>query len=247
MVVARPRPALEVADFDMSGLIRHRDAEANSTVRPFRPLSGRAAVCPAQAIDPQLILMQSEIETLQHQLETRDRQIEELAGAVEEAKAKGLEDGKAQGHAEAERGRDDFLAIIEEAATSALTDFHEALGSLERLAPLLASECLSRLVDEPANFEAVTAGILRLQLDKLENGSVVRVELSAKDFPSAAELEQFLTRLGRPNLSVEASGALNAGDCRIKLSLGAIEVGIGQQWSELRSLLAEMSKSEAAA
>ena len=111
------------------------------------------------------------------------------------------------------------------------------MAGLERLAALLARTCLDRMLLADDGRADTVAALLRSQLARLEADAAVRIQVSAEDFPSPEALQM----LAPAPCEIIASPSLKGGDCAIRLRLGTLEVGIGQQWGVLRDALEEMA------
>ena len=129
------------------------------------------------------------------------------------------------------------LALLGETADRAITRYREEMASLERLAAMLAQTCLDRMLIGSEDRTRIVADLLGARLTALDADAIVRILVSAEDFPSPDALKG----LAPAPCEITASSALGPGDCTIQLRLGALEVGIGQQWGTLRDALGEMA------
>jgi flagellar biosynthesis/type III secretory pathway protein FliH len=167
----------------------------------------------------------------------------ERAHAYDEGREAGWSDGLAAGQERAEAS----LVRLEAGVAAALASYDAEISSLQRLAPLLAREGLEKIVGDISLHSVLLQQAVRRQLDSLDGRQVIRVEVSREDFGDPERLAVFAQALCRPDLSVAVGEDLKSGDCRIKLTLGALEVGLHQQWSQLGAVLTELSEPEALA
>ncbi len=127
----------------------------------------------------------------------------------------------------------------------ALERFRAEVASLERLAPALAREALGRLLLDPSRQAELVIGALGKQIAQLDRKSIVRVEVSRADFPTPDALVGAVSALCHADIDIQPRDELERGECRIKLNLGEIDVGMGQQWAALSNLLGMLSEPEA--
>jgi len=194
------------------------------------------------AADPEFLALQGECEALKSRLDAQAAELAELRDAAQSAFAAGEAKGREAGLREAADGEAERLARLEAGIADARDDLRQSLDGLERLAPALAAEALSGILGATDDRVSLVAAIVRRQLALIESRAVVHVEVSAADFVDDEALAALEGVLGAQGPSVHASVALKSGDCRIKLKLGTLEVGVDQQWGQLRALLQEMAE-----
>jgi flagellar biosynthesis/type III secretory pathway protein FliH len=182
-----------------------------------------------------------DIELLQERLAEREAAVTALHAEVGKARAAGEESGRAAGRAEADTRAAEALDCLRKGAEGALALFKAEMASTERLAALLASTVLEQLFGDAAHRGEIVIGLLRHRIAELDRSAVIRIEVSRADFPDAATLATLAESLGG-RFEAKASDDLAGGDCRIKLLLGAMEVGLNQQWGCLSAELAAMSE-----
>lgn len=217
----------------MSALLKSGSAALRAKVRPLAGQSPASDPRPPRQ-DPEVERLREALAGTEHKLAEQERLIAEIPAALEGA----LAEGEAKGRAEAERRETERLDVLGKAAERALARHGEEMAALERLAALLARTCLDRMLLADESRTETVAALLRAQLVRLEAGAAVRIQVSAEDFPSAEALEA----LAPAPCEIVASPALKGGDCTIQLRLGALEIGIGQQWGTLRAALEEMAE-----
>lgn len=215
----------------MSAVLKSGSAALGARVRPLVPEAARV-VAPAP-VDPELALLRAALAEAEAALAERDRTIAGIPDRIETA----LAQGEARGRAAVEDDGAQRLALLGDAAERAMAFYREEMASLERLAALLALTCLDRMLLDPDDRAETVAALLRARLAALEADAAVRIEVSADDFPSS----EALAALGTAPCEVVATPSLAPGDCTIRLRLGALDVGIGQQWGALRTALEEMA------
>lgn len=223
----------------MTGLIKSRDA--GDRVRPVDVARPTAPPLPAQVVDVETVALRREIESLTKALRDRETEIDFLRGDLDRAFKAGEADGRASGLQEgAERGAA-ALKVLELGVDRALRAVSHDLSALERLAVQLALEGLSKVFGDASERAALVAEIIRKQVAELEAASIVRIDVAREDFADQAALRALAVSLGHPGLVLDATGELSSGDCRIKLILGGLEVGVDQQWSRLEAALEELA------
>ena len=231
----------------MTGLIKAGDATSISA--RVRPLGARAPLDarPTEQVVPvELLALRREVESLSHDLRARDAELDRVRGDISRA----FRDGQAEGHkaglADSDKRRTEYLVKLERGIEQAIGQFDEALASLERLAVLIGREAIAKILGDPTEHAALLAAAVRHQLSHVEAQSVIRVLVSAEDFAASDELAALKAAIGRSGLDLAASDELKAGECRIRLSLGELDVGIGQQWTRLGEALEALAHGSAA-
>lgn len=217
----------------MSVVLKSGSAALRAKVRPFgaRPRSQEPE--PPRP-DPEAERLRAALAEAETALAGRDDVIAGIPARIEAA----LAEGEDKGRAAAESMEVERLDILDQAAKRALALYAEAIASLERLAALLARTCLDKMLLDDAERVKTVSALLHGQLARLEAGAAVRIQVAAADFPST----EALARLAPTPCEIVPSPALASGDCTIQLSLGALEIGIGQQWGALRATLEEMEE-----
>jgi len=219
----------------MTTLIRSSDPARGANVRALE----RRPVAPAMApVDPELLALRGEVERLRAKIAEQEVAIADHPSALEKARADGEAAGRVTGLREADDGREALAAKIATATQLALERFAQEVASLERLAPMLAIEGLGRVFEPSDQRAELVRDVIRRQMSGLERQAVVCVEVSSADFPDADAL---------PSVSgaeVRALDEMKSGDCRIRLKLGALEVGLDQQWDRLREVLIDLAQAQ---
>ena len=157
----------------------------------------------------------------------------ETAEAVVAARA----EGRAAGLAEAVERADQAVERLEQGLAAAVAQLGADEASLQRLSIAIARTALERILHQPTEAAALVEAAIRRQLDALESELVVRVEVSAADFTDPERLARLAQAVGRGRIQVLASRALASGECRVRLKLGEIDIGLPQQWRRLSAVL----------
>ncbi|KSB91865.1 hypothetical protein AS593_07520 [Caulobacter vibrioides] len=219
--------------------VRAMDAARPSPAAEAKPSAG----APVQRPEDELIqTLRSRIAALEDGVAKRDAELATLPAALEGARKEGREEGRRQGLSEARDRAEEALDALKASADAALERYSQELGSLERLAPALAREALARLIAQPDERAALLADVIQTQIRQLDRNAVVAVEVSRHDYPAPEALETLAQRLGASRFEVRADEALPAGGCRLRLVLGAIEIGLDQQWRRLDDLLSALAQ-----
>ncbi len=220
-------------------IIKSGDAQAIAAkVRSLDQAASPPARPTAEITPPEILSLRRDVETLSRQAQQQSDEIERLKADVDEAYAKGEAAGRKAGLLEATSREDERLSLARDSAALALAHFDEVLAELARISPLLALEGLQRVIGDPANYPELIRRTIDLQLERLGARSVVCIEVSPADFPDGASP----TGSAASRIDYRTIDDLGPGQCRIKLRLGEVDVGIDQQWGKLSALLCEMSE-----
>ncbi|MEI9997603.1 MAG: hypothetical protein WDM91_23615 [Rhizomicrobium sp.] len=230
----------------MSGVIKSHSVTELAAVRPFAGQMPPAPVVVLPRLDEERERLRRAVAALEGELRRRDVEIEVLRTDVEQA----FEDGKAKGReaglAEARDRQEERLAALEAAARKAQGEVSSGLASLERLAPLLARDCVDKILGEASGYAELIGPIVVRQLADIDRAMLLRIEVSHRDFPDAAALSALGHRLAPLAVDIVADAQMAPGGCVMVLKLGRMHVGIDQQWTALRDVLGEMAAPEAA-
>jgi flagellar biosynthesis/type III secretory pathway protein FliH len=228
-----------------------KSADVGSVVRV------RALAAEAPRLDPATIAQAAwegerttllgDLAMLTERVQVRDGEIARLEAEVAAARR----EGEALGHAEGLKAGAEVgvqaLARLGEGIDQASRQLAEALSALDRLAVAVARNGLAKVLGDPELHAQLLGAALRHQLANLQAQAVLVVEVSRRDFADPDALAALARAADRPGLELQASSDLDPGECRINLRLGALEVGVGQQWGRLRAELDDLTQPEAAA
>jgi flagellar assembly protein FliH len=228
----------------MSGVIKQHDPRSNDSIRPMR----QEIPAHTARLDPmtaRLAAAEEEIERLQAALAESEVEASRLRDTARDAFEEGRQQGLAEGRKAGEERRAAALEQLEIALSAATDRLAEDIGQLERLAPMLAKAALERLVGDPGGRLEFVTDALRLQLARVDQASLVQAEVSPEDFADPADLDALPGRLGTPRLVVVLKDDLAAGEARLRLTLGGLEVGPAQQMKVLAALLDTLAEGTA--
>lgn len=185
---------------------------------------------PPPTPDPVVVALRAEIRDLQQALECAN------ADAIE-ATTRAREQGRAD--AEAAYARDDAKALtqLEAGLVAAAESFRQRLASLEGLASIMSETALGKVLGDAHNYADLISQTIRKQIEGLRRDTVIGVSVSAADFTDETALRSLAGRLTLNALQVVRGPNMSAGDCRIDLRLGHIEISLGAHWHSLRALL----------
>ena len=210
----------------MSGLIKAGAAQA------IRPFTYRVEELPAakSSEDPQLTALRLKIEAL-------EQSVAQGPAALERAKREAKEAGKREALEGVRRDDEKQLAALKAALSAALQSWDARLAKIDGLAALLSKTALAKVFDDDAARTDLVLGLIARQMRHLRRETVLAVRVSPRDFPDAAALEAVAAQGGTGSASVVADPDLTAGDCRLDLQLGHVDIGPRTRWSELAALL----------
>lgn len=224
----------------MNRVLKSQGLDA-SAVRSLRSAwSGERDVHPAapSAVDPELAALREETERLHRLLEQQAADMVALRREAEDAFRRGEAQGRAAGLSEAEDRSAQSLARLEGGIDRAVAEFATALSVLARLAPELARQGLATMLGDDDDRAGLVTALVHRQLKIVEAHAVVHVAVSPADFDDDA-----LAALGTTTgVRVKGDSGLKAGDCRIRLTLGTLDIGLDQQWGRLSALLHDLAQ-----
>lgn len=221
---------------------RASDAAGIRSVQSAFSLERQGFELAVDAIDPELVALREELARLHIRLEQKEAEISELRKQADGAFRKGELQGRDAGMREAKDHGLKLVTRLEGGVTAALKSFAQALSSLERLAPALAGQALASIFEDSKPRSALVKDIVQRQLKLVATDAIVHIEVSSADFGNDAALTSLAESVGNPRLSLRSFGHLKSGDCRIKLTLGTLEVGVDQQWGRLSAILQDFSE-----
>lgn len=222
----------------MSGIIKSQSVQSLSSVRDLKspPVSARPSMERQQA-DRHL----EAITTLQKERDDKIATIAELRAEIGESYKQGLEAGRLAGLAEAKQLQEERLSLLSTSLAGVQEDIRTELASMERLAALLASACLDKMLGDSQDRAGLVRDLIHVQIRAMDVSDILSVQLSAVDFPDLDQLATLAASLGLPPSILTASQDLKSGDCTMALTLGQLDLGIGQQWNALRTRLNAMA------
>lgn len=229
----------------MSAIIKSGNLAELSAVRSLSPVTALATAVVSRH-DEERDRLRRRIDSLETELGQRDSVIANLKAEAKRA----FDEGRAQGHedgvAQADDRQAERISLLEGALRQARSELAGGIDALERLAVLLARDCLDMILGDGAHRAELLRKIVAAQIAKIEKSALLAVEVSGEDFKNEKALAAVAKHGGLPPALVIASRDIPSGGCLMRLRLGRIEVGINQQWGALRDLLAEMALPEPA-
>lgn len=222
----------------MTSILKPSDDGAPCLVRPLNWATTAPGALPeAETLDPELVHLRAETERLE----------EELAALRAEVTAKqdaAREEGRRQAASDHVSRDETALSALHNGIEKAQQDLANTLSSLDRVAFGLAETALQAILDDPSQYRHVIGRIVTRQMTSLRQQTVLSVCVSAKDFPDAGALHAIRLAAGLDDLALTASPNLAAGACRMKLTIGEIDVDTPKYWHELRSLLRDLADGD---
>lgn len=168
----------------------------------------------------------------------------ELAGKAEkEAREAGMKAGRRE-------ARDDIaqrIALIEKGVEQARTAWDDRLAGIDALAVMLARSALAKVFGGGADLADLVTRAIDARMRVLRGESVVGIRVSASDFPDEEALGSLRAHADTRGIDVVADPTLRAGDCRLDLQLGHIDLGIGSHWRELDHFFEALATEQVAA
>lgn len=228
MTVASPQRVLKAGAFQSRALL----APPAAGVSAQRP----DATGPAD-------LLRKQIEDLSARLMQAEADKTALAGQVDEARAQGEAAGRTAALAEFEDDRSEALSRLGQNFAALLEKWDAKLSAIESAAHLIAIATLEKLIGDTAGCKDFVAATVNHQIRALDRAAVRKLSVSRLDFPSRAEVADFINRLGLPAAAIEVLDDLDQGECEAELRLGRIEIGPATQWTVLRALIEESGEA----
>ncbi len=160
---------------------------------------------------------------------------------IEKVRAEAFEKGKAAGLKDAEvdeQGRHERIAKTLQAA---LTLLSQRLESIDALAAMLAQAGLAKIFDDHDDLAALVASAISKRIRQIKDETILAVVVSQEDFPDPQTARKQIPNL-QDDVEIRCDAALKSGDCRIKLSLGVLEIGPELQIGRLKELLQQLAE-----
>ncbi len=224
-------------------LIKSGSAPATiQRLRPVDPVRGEASPS-YDPVDPRIAILQAEIDQLPAQRAIKQQQAEAAAAASVKAIQDARTEGRDEGKQSAERQDVERLDALRSAIDDAVATFDEQLAGAERLAALMARECLDRILGSAEKQSDLLRQIIAHQRNQIEADSLISIDLSPCDFPDLSDLTE-LEPIGGAPLSLTQNSSLKSGEIVIRLKLGSLVVGLDQQWGSMRKTLTELAEAK---
>lgn len=130
-------------------------------------------------------------------------------------------------------GKAEATAALRDGVADALLRLDERMIALERLSLLLARDGLERILGASSPQGDLVLRALRKQMGLVQANSVLEVRVAPSDF-TEAQVVELQAELG-PAIALVSDAGLTSGRCRLALKLGEAEVGVADQWANLRA------------
>lgn len=211
----------------MTTLLRSADK-----VQPVAWTPGEPAIAAAPQRDPLISALEREVGELRTALEEASV---EAARAVEGARSEGRKEAEAAFTLDESKR----LALLQEAIEAAATGIAEKISGLDSLALLLCETALENVLVRPADHRDLLSNAIARQLGGLRREMVLAVHVSAKEFNDEDAFLALQGKLAAYPVNLHRDGAMSAGECRIELRLGHIDLSLPRYWKELKAKLQE--------
>jgi flagellar biosynthesis/type III secretory pathway protein FliH len=224
----------------MSALIKSRDAGYADTVQRF----GHEAVARPDAPKRTVMPIENPLAAENSRLAAVAEKYEAEIAAHADALAKAFADGELAGHTAAETEFEDdrsaALSLLENGIAGAEADLSSVLENAENIAVLVAHTALEKLFGDSSSYKGYVTELIRHQLGRIGQESFVAIEVARADFPDTGEVADLARSLAIPTERLRVLDELNNGDCRMRMQVGTLEVGVDRQWGAMRAMLTEM-------
>jgi type III secretion protein L len=162
----------------------------------------------------------------------------DVTAAFTQGEQKGFEAGQKAASDLAIERRNILKAGVDEA----LALYNDHLAGAERLAALLARECLDKIFGDDTDHTERLYAVLRHQLNQLDADNILKISVSPEDFNDLKAL--MIDREEIHDIMIHRNPSLSEGQVQIELTLGTLSAGIDQQWSRLRGVLDDLAGAE---
>jgi flagellar biosynthesis/type III secretory pathway protein FliH len=174
---------------------------------------------------------QDRIARLELEAKTLAQQLDELMARSETLQAQAHEQGRAEGARQTGEDTARREALLRRALAECVAAFTTKTGEVEALALQLARSALHRI----AGLEEVGCDLLcqtiRHQVARFASDRPATLRVARADFPTLAEDPAWEDEW--PQLRIVADRKLVAGDCKLSLELGEVDIGLGGQLERL--------------
>ncbi|WP_164119033.1 hypothetical protein [Sphingorhabdus sp. Alg239-R122] len=126
------------------------------------------------------------------------------------------------------------------ASQEALELFSQKLESLDGLAAALTHEGLAKIFDSRDDLSDLVVSAISNRIRQIKDETILSVVVSADDFPDSGQARARIPGL-QDDVELRCDPSLESGDCRIKLSLGILEIAPELQVTRLRELLQQLA------
>jgi flagellar biosynthesis/type III secretory pathway protein FliH len=176
--------------------------------------------------------------TLLEQLAARDAEIARHEQALAAAFADGERAGRQAAEDEFQDSRAEALEALADGLREAGAELQAAFDSFDALALLVATEAVDNLMGDAAQYRSILKQAIEAQINQLRDATLLKIAVSRLDFPDTNEVVELEKSLGDSAQKLTVEDRLDAGQVHIKLVIGSVELGLKEQWSGLKQLLA---------
>jgi len=230
-------------------VIRARDAAAIDLIKPFlhkTDLPSKSSALPSTEVSAESPPQRSAVVDLMETLALRDAEISRHAAALDDAFAAGEAAGRAAAEETFEDDRADALKLLGDGIAAANTQLATALEAFESLALAVAVEAIDKLTGNPQHFHVMLTSAIGARVREIEQAAIIAINVSRSDFPDTREVAALAGSLGLAEDRLRVDDECEPGECAIKLSLGTVEFGLGDQWAAMSAMLAGFVRGDAA-
>jgi flagellar biosynthesis/type III secretory pathway protein FliH len=240
---AEPFDAAGIGTVAEGGRMKSLIIKSTEATNAVRQLGEPARPAEPPKADPEVSRLAAKIAALEDQLKQSRLDEDRLKREAVSAYEKGEEAGHAAGLEAAESRADERRDMLEAGIDKALAGYKTDFADVERLAVLVAHECLDRIFGNHLDRAEQLCAIVRHQLDLLDARNVVRISISTADFEELGPLTTEAIGKAGPAVILYPDEFLEAGEVRIDLLMGSISAGIGQQWGRLGAVLDDLAQA----
>ena len=225
------------------GLIKRGDPPTNGLVRDLNFEGGDerfATSVPehqAQPQDPEFVALQRVVDELRRALDEQERA---FATAIDDARTKGRKEAEIALAQENTRA----LALLQSAVEKAARGLDDKLAVLDVLALQVAQAALEKVFANVQAYQDLVTRAISRQIEQLRTDAIVRVFVSAADFPNDAAIRKTAQSIASERIEIRSDPQLPRGDCQIDLRLGHMEISLAQHWDALQSLVRRLGENQ---
>ena len=168
------------------------------------------------------------IADLEEALKAREKELEE-------ARKKAFDEGQKTGEAAASRKSEEALALLGQAAEQGVKSLEAKLDGQIETSVEIARALLRRILGDEAELPWHVAETARRWKSEIAGSSLIRLRVSAEDFPDESELADLAKSFAGTEILAEAD--LARGSCLFDLKLGTLDASISRQLDNAEALL----------
>lgn len=214
----------------MTAIIKAGETDGRVIVREFSAKRPGAAFPRVVAEEGTAAALSAEVAKLKAALGAAEtRHAEELRKIA----ADNFADGERAGRADAVRNEAASLEALRAGVAAGVADISRRFDHLESLAGALCRVALEDVFSPSHDYREQSARMLRRQIETLKPDTVLGVAVSAADFPEDGALTDLARELGLQPSAFRVDPALAAGNCRMQLRLGQLDLSLSDHWEGL--------------